>query len=70
MRMSIIVLSCFFAGIAAQEASAAIKFKRFPSCPEGLVNKTCECHPIVSGRHHICHAGQYCIRHTFNGTCR
>ena len=31
--------------LATDPASAAIKFKRFPHCPEGLVSKrTCECH--------------------------
>ena len=69
MRKSVIVLCCFFAGMAAQHASAAIKFKRFPLCPNGVVDKTRECHSIVSGRQHVRHAGQYCIRHTFNGTC-
>ena len=29
MRMSVIVLSCFFAGMLAQEASAAVKLSAF-----------------------------------------
>jgi len=42
-------------------AVAAIKFKRFPQCPEGLVSKkTCECHRGASGRYHFCHAGNSC----------
>ena len=68
MRMTIVVFSCLLTAMGAQEASAAIK--RFPSCPEGVVDKTCQCHSIVSGRPHICHAGQRCIRHSFNGSCR
>jgi hypothetical protein len=43
------------------EASAAVRFKRFAHCPEGLVSKkTCECHAGSSGRFHFCHAGQNC----------
>jgi hypothetical protein len=69
MRKSIIVLSCVFTCLLAQEASAAIKYKRFAHCLEGLVSaKTCECHAGASGRYHFCHAGQYC--HTFEGVCR
>ena len=42
LKVSVFVLSCLFAGLVAHEASAAIKFKRFPTCPEGVVNKkTC-----------------------------
>ena len=68
MKVSVFVLSCFFAGLVAHEASAAIKFKRFPTCPEGVVNKkTCECHAGASGRYHICHTGQYC--NTMHGMC-
>ena len=50
------------------EASAAIRFKRFENCPEGLVSKkTCECHAGMSGRFHFCHAGQNCD--TVHGLC-
>jgi len=50
------------------EASAAIRFKRFDHCPEGLVSKkTCECHAGSSGRFHFCHAGQNCD--TIHGLC-
>jgi len=70
MRTFVIVLSFFFAGMLAQEASAAIKFKRFPPCPDGVVdNKTCECHAFVSNRYHVCHAGQHCLRNAFHGMC-
>jgi hypothetical protein len=68
MKKSIIVLSCVFTCLLAQDALAAIKFKRFPHCPDGLVSaKTCECHAANSRHWHFCHAGQYC--HTFDGTC-
>jgi hypothetical protein len=51
------------------DAFAAIKFKRFPHCGEGLVTvKTCECHASNSRIWHFCHAGEYC--HTFDGSCR
>ena len=70
MRMSVIVLSCLFAGMAAQEASAAIRLKHFPPCPEGVVEKkTCECRAFVSTRYNICLAGQYCLRNAFHGIC-
>src|SRR5262249_53947088 len=50
------------------EASAAIRFKRFPHCPEGLVSKkNCECHGGTSGRFHFCHAGENCD--TTHGLC-
>ena len=50
------------------EASAAVRFKRFAHCPEGLVSKkTCECHAGSSGRFHFCHAGQNCD--TIHGLC-
>jgi hypothetical protein len=61
MRKSIVVLSLLFAGLLSQDASAAVKFKRFPHCPEGLVSaKTCECHAVNSRIWHFCHAGEYC----------
>lgn len=54
--------------LATEPASAAIKFKRFPHCPEGLVTKrTCECHAGTSGRYRFCHAGNSCDTQT--GTC-
>ena len=65
MRMFLIVISCFFAGMVAQEASAA----RFPPCPEGVVEKVCECRAFVSSRYHICRKGQYCLRNAFHGMC-
>jgi hypothetical protein len=55
--------------IVKEPAAAAIKFKRFPHCPEGTVNvKTCECHAGSSGRYHFCHAGNSCDTQT--GKCR
>ena len=54
--------------LATEPTSAAIKFKRFPHCPEGIVSKkTCECHAGTSGRYHFCHAGNSCD--TDNGQC-
>ena len=68
MKKSVIVLSCVFTCLLAQDALAAFKFKRFAHCPDGLVSaKTCECHASNSRHWHFCHAGQYC--HTFDGTC-
>jgi hypothetical protein len=68
MRKSIIVLSCVFTCLLAQEASAALKYKRFPHCPEGKVMaRTCECHAGASGRYHFCHALHYC--NTYTGVC-
>jgi hypothetical protein len=69
MRISIIVLSCFLAAMVAQEASAAIEILHFPSCPEGVVDKRCECRAFVSTRFHICHPGQHCLRNAFHGMC-
>ena len=55
--------------LATEPAFAAIKFKRFPHCPEGTVTmKTCECHAGSSGRYHFCHAGNSCDTDT--GRCR
>ena len=52
----------------AEPALAAIKFKRFPHCPEGIVNvRTCECHAGTSGRYRFCHAGNSCDTQT--GKC-
>ena len=62
-------LICTIACLATQESSAAIRFKRFPHCPEGLVSKkTCECHRGASGRFHYCHAGYYCD--SVHGQCK
>jgi hypothetical protein len=47
--------------LVTEPAFAAIKFKRFPHCPEGIVSvKTCECHAGTSGRYRFCHAGNSC----------
>lgn len=68
MRKTLIALTCIFSCMLAQEASAAIKFKRFPHCPDGVVTKkTCECHRGESGRYHFCHAGYHCAADT--GKC-
>ena len=67
------VFSLFFALLSlsvlvTEPAFAAVKFKRFPHCPEGAVTvKTCECHAGTSGRYHFCHAGNLCDTHT--GKC-
>jgi hypothetical protein len=56
-----------FMCLSVHESSAAIRFKRFPHCPEGLITKkTCECHAGTSGRFHFCHAGESCdLTHGF-----
>lgn len=55
--------------LVADPAFAAVKFKRFPHCPDGRVSvKTCECHRGSSGRYHFCHAGNACDTET--GKCR
>jgi hypothetical protein len=55
--------------LAAEPASAAIKFKRFAPCAEGVVTvKTCECHAGTSGRYHFCHAGNSCDTNTGSAT--
>src|SRR5262249_21195508 len=65
----IAALICVCTCLAAEESSAAITFKRFPHCPQGLVSKaTCECHRGSSGRFHYCHAGYYCD--TEHGQCK
>jgi hypothetical protein len=63
----IVLLSLCF--LVTEPAFAAIKFKRFPHCRQGLVSvKTCECHAGTSGRYHFCHAGNFCDTDT--GKCR
>jgi hypothetical protein len=37
--MLFIILTCAFTCLAAEQALSAIKFKRFPHCPEGIVTK-------------------------------
>jgi len=59
------VLLC---AVAVGPAAAAVKYERFPHCPDGLVSKkTCECHRGTSGRYRFCHAGDYCD--TDKGKC-
>jgi hypothetical protein len=54
--------------LVTEPAFAAIKFKRFPHCPEGVVSmRTCECHAGTSGRYRFCHAGNSCDTET--GRC-
>jgi hypothetical protein len=69
MKMRMTILVCGAAVLfTTANASAAIQFKRFSHCAEGLVTvKTCECHANTSKHWHFCHSGEYC--HTFDGTC-
>jgi hypothetical protein len=71
MRMLPAVLTCIavLACVLAEPTQAAIKFKRFPACPDGPVSmKTCECQAAgTSRRHHFCHAGNSCD--TATGQC-
>jgi hypothetical protein len=71
MRMSVIILTCFLVGMAAQEASAAIRLRQhFPPCPDAVVEKKiCECRAYVSSRYNICVSGQHCLRNAFHGMC-
>ena len=69
MKMSVVVL-CVLAGMEAQEASAAIRLKHIPPCPEGVVEKkVCRCRAFVSHRYDVCVAGQHCLRNAFHGMC-
>jgi hypothetical protein len=68
VKTLVIAFALAFSCLLAQDASAAVKFKRFVRCGEGPVTvKTCECHAANSRIWHFCHAGEYC--HTFDGTC-
>ena len=68
-RAIVLIIICAGMCSLAHEASAAITFKRFSHCADGLVTeKTCECHKAGSTRFYYCHKGQYC--HTFDGVCR
>ncbi len=69
MRTISILFACALtSSLLAGPAFSAVKFKRFPHCPEGLVTKrTCECHAGASGRYRFCHAGDYCD--TARGHC-
>ena len=67
MKKATVVLSLILTCALTHEAFAAIKYKHFPRCPEGVVSmKTCECHAGTSGRYHFCHADHFC--HS-DGTC-
>ena len=74
MKKTLAALICALACLSAQDASAAIKFKRFPQCAGGPVTeKTCECHALATlttpapRRFHYCHAGESCD--TTTGKC-
>jgi hypothetical protein len=74
MKKTFAALICALACLSVQDASAAIKYKRFPACAGGPVTeKTCECHastapvPPRSHRFHYCHAGESCD--TTTGKC-
>ena len=69
MKRSLLLIAILgLCALITEPASAAIKFKRFPHCPEGPVTmKTCECHRGDSGRYHFCHAGNSCD--TERGKC-
>ena len=74
MKTTLMALTFALACLAATDASAAIKYKRFPACAGGPVSeKTCECHasaaPVSprSHRFHYCHAGESCD--TTTGKC-
>jgi hypothetical protein len=68
MKARSIALVCACAVLLTTDALAAIQFKRFAHCGEGLVTvKTCECHASNSRHWHFCHAREYC--HTYDGTC-
>jgi len=70
MKIPLIVLFCFVVGTFTHEASAAVRLKHFPPCPEGVAEKkACECRAFVSSRYEICVAGQYCLRNAFHGMC-
>jgi len=69
MKKWFFALVCASAFLLGQNALAAVRFKRFAHCGDGLVTvKTCECHASNSRIWHYCHAGYYC--HTFDGSCR
>jgi hypothetical protein len=62
-RTSLLLALLALSFLATEPALAAIKFKRFAACPEGLVPmsvRTCECHRGTSGRYRFCHAGNSC----------
>ena len=67
-RTSLLFAFLALSFLATEPALAAIKFKRFPACPEGPVSvRTCECHAGTSGRYRYCHAGNSCETQT--GKC-
>jgi hypothetical protein len=74
MKQTFVVLTFALSYLAATDAAAAIKFKRFPQCAGGPVTeKTCECHASATlttpapRRFHYCHAGESCD--TTTGKC-
>ncbi|HLZ01438.1 MAG TPA: hypothetical protein VKR55_04710 [Bradyrhizobium sp.] len=68
-KACILLASAIAIVLATGPALSAIKFKRFPHCPEGAVTqKTCECHAGTSKRFRYCHAGDHCD--TSTGKCQ
>lgn len=68
MKRTLTAICCAAMCLLAEDASAAVKYKRFVHCADGLVaERTCECHKEGSRHFHYCHAGQYC--HAFDGSC-
>jgi hypothetical protein len=58
MKKWFIAFVCASTFLLAQNALAAIQFKRFAHRDDGLVTvKTCECHASNSRIWHYCHAG-------------
>ena len=69
MKKSCILLTCAIVILSTGPALSAIKFKRFPHCPDGAVTqKTCECRAGTSKRFRYCHAGDHCD--TSTGKCQ
>ena len=69
MKKAVFILGFIATCALSQPANAAVKFKRFAHCGDGLVSaKVCECHKAGTSLFHYCHAGEYC--HTFEDVCR
>jgi hypothetical protein len=61
MKRAIFIFACVGMCLLTGEASAAVKYKRFPHCADGLVaERTCECRREGLRHFRYCHAGQYC----------
>jgi hypothetical protein len=69
MRMSA-VIGFFCVLVGMDTASAAVRLKHLPPCPEAVVEKkACQCRAFVSNRYNVCVAGQHCLRNAFHGMC-